>query len=144
MKLAQSTPYFILSFVALAGQTRVVAAEYVQRELFKMGYQWNGRSKDPRYLDSGCLHINQCLDAQLAYGSVPRPSKCRECEVKIFDAATDLNSFLVAVKREIAVEKVISGVKVTIYADKIDLDPSALLASVNAEAAQIQRNNFGS
>lgn len=133
----------VLSLVALVGMARNIVSERVQNELFQLGYYWGSRSDGiPRNLDSGALYINSPeWDAQrITWDAHPQMAVSPSV---VYDAATQLNEFLVAAKLALVTKRyVIEGVQVTITPDEVKMDTTALLQRVAARARELQEEEF--
>jgi hypothetical protein len=131
--------------------TRKVLSTNAQKNLFREGIEWAEGGTEPAHLEAPYLivedgklfHSNPAdvvLHAILG-GEMP----------KRFDINTEYDAFLQAVKqqkRELTENEdgrnlTIDGVRVKISEDKVEIDPTDLLASVANKAKEAQAAEFG-
>lgn len=131
----------ILDFTKLSGPAKQVVMEYVQRELFKMGFSWFG-SKVLSYLYANFIIVG-CSDIARHHLSYTI-GKYNDCDAKIFDVTKDLEEFFLAAKKSLVVHTVIiEGVKVTMTPDKIIPNYNDLIYRVRQKAGRIHKELFG-
>lgn len=141
MKKEKQVGSLVLSLVALSGVTRRIVAEYVQRELFKLGYFWShSNNGQPQLLDSCYLFV---ASPDWHRMHITYANTCISTQETCFYAATQVEAFLAAAKAARLVETEYFGIKVTIGPDSIDADTTVLLTRVMDEAKRKQVELFG-
>lgn len=142
---------FILDLSTLQGKLREIVSEYVQRELFKMGFEWMsqiGAPKEqlsPRHVGEPILHVHQSVTATrtLSFGSVATARKGDDSLLPEAFGAENVEEFLAVVRDGLCVAETICGVNVLITPKGVTLDPTELLAEVTKQAEARRKELWG-